>query len=134
MRVTSVSVLMVWFAPSSKPVTLTLSRERCQIKSELLHLWRSTSNRLVTTLIWVPFFLVLPIPAVLIWKEHSFSSKTHNRISNFLLAIVLILAIFGSALFSDVSPEVRWLIGGLAINCLLGALLIAKYVPDDRNP
>ena len=37
MRVTSNCVLMLWFAPSSKPVTLTLSRARCQIKSELLH-------------------------------------------------------------------------------------------------
>lgn len=27
---------MVWFAPSSKPVTLALSRARCQIKSELI--------------------------------------------------------------------------------------------------
>jgi hypothetical protein len=27
---------MVWFAPSSKPVTLTPSRARCQIKSELV--------------------------------------------------------------------------------------------------
>ena len=38
MRVTSNGVLMLWFAPSSKPVTLTLSRARCQIRSELIQM------------------------------------------------------------------------------------------------
>lgn len=30
-------VLMFWFAPLSKPVTLVPFKERCQIKSELVH-------------------------------------------------------------------------------------------------
>ncbi|MEE1567812.1 MAG: hypothetical protein V1246_08365, partial [Arenicellales bacterium] len=55
-------VLMFWFAPLSKPVTLSFFKERCQIRSELLQFKKVFAAFSVEALVSRSFSTVPQIP------------------------------------------------------------------------